>query len=101
MVIINSKFLALVAETIVPVLTQFCNACFEHREFPNRIKVGKVVSGFKTGDKTKFTNYTSYNNFYFACLSNTFKKLVSTRIVDFLSHNKIISRSSLDLELII
>ena len=42
---------------IVKPLTHICNVSFEKGQFPDRLKIAKVLPLFKSSEEKKFTNY--------------------------------------------
>ena len=46
-----------VIHTIVQPLVHICNTSFEKGEFPNSMKVAKVIPLFKAGERNEFCNY--------------------------------------------
>ena len=65
------------------------NACLDCGFFPNTLKIAKVIPVFKTGDKTKLTNYRPIS--LLSCFSKTLEKIVYHKVIKFLDKNSVFS----------
>ena len=54
---IDNKLLKLSNTIISPFLSRIFNSCIQQGEFPNSLKIAKVVPVFKKGDSNLLTNY--------------------------------------------
>ena len=73
------------AVVIMPILCLLCNACFLPGIFPSCLKSAKVVTVFKSVDKTSLTNYRPIS--ISTCFAKAIEKLVHTRTIKCLNFN--------------
>lgn len=85
------KIVKKVIERISKPITYICNLSFHTSEFPNKMKMGKVVPLYKTGVRHKFTNYRPIS--LLPQFSKILEKLFSNRLDKFLDKQKILSES--------
>ena len=83
---ISPKYIRIAAIILAPVLETLFNACFECGFFPNTLKIAKVIPVFKTGDKTKLTNYRPIS---LSCFSKILEKIVYHKVIKFLDKNSV------------
>ena len=72
-------------------LTYFFNLCLQTATFPDRLKIALVVPIFKSGDKTRFTNYRPIS--LLPIFSKILEKLLHINITSFLINNNILTES--------
>ena len=80
---IPSYFLKVASLVITPYLMHLFNRCFNNGLFPGVLKVSKVISIYKSGDKTKVNNYRPIS--LLPSLSKVMEKLLVVRLTSFLN----------------
>ena len=88
---IPTKILKRVINEIINPLTHICNCMFLTGQFPNQLKIAKVIPMFKQGDKSDFNNYRPIA--ILPAFSKILEKLIHVRLNDFLTRNNIITDS--------
>ena len=76
---------------IASPLTYLCNLSFQNGEFPDSLKLAKVIPVFKKGDKTKFNNYRPVS--LLPQFSKVLEKLFDKRMQLFIDDNHILNDS--------
>ena len=94
---INISVVKIAAEVLSPILAILINACFGLGIFPSCLKIAKVVSVFKSGDKSKVTNYRPIS--LLPVFSKVLEKIVYTRTNNFLNYHSVLLNMGLDLVL--
>ena len=79
------SFVKIAAEILSPVLAVLINASFGLGIFPSCLKIAKVVLVFKSGYKSKVTNYRPIS--LLSVFSKVLKKIVYTRTNNFLNYD--------------
>lgn len=72
-------------------LTHFFNLCLHSATFPDLLKVAHVIPLFKSGDKSKLTNYRPIS--LLPIFSKILEKLIHLSIINFLDENEILHES--------
>ena len=80
-----------VITTIVKPFGHICNVSFQTGVFPSKMKIAKVDSLFKCGEKNVFTNYRPIS--LLPQFSKILEKLYNNRMDKFLKKNDILSPS--------
>ena len=80
---ISNKFVIFAAYVIAPYLTILCNDCLSFGLFPSCLKIAKVISIFKTGDKNNFLNYRPIS--LLAIVYRIVEKIVFSRTINYLN----------------
>ena len=88
---INYFFLKKVSCAIGPLLETLFNECLKLGVFPKRLKIAKIVPFFKSGDRSKPTNYRPIS--LLPAIGKLFEKLLYKRIYTFLSKNNMFSKN--------
>lgn len=76
------------ATALTPVLTKLINECFLRGEFPDALKVARVVPIFKNGSKSDPGNYRPVS--ILPIISKIFEIAIKNRLLDFMMLNSII-----------
>ena len=85
---ISAYSIKLASDIIAVPLSILCNlSCFEG-VFPNCIKNAEVIPLFKTGSKSKLSNYRPIS--LLSCLSKVLEKLFYSRLINYLNKNSIL-----------
>ena len=80
-----------VTVSIAKPLAHIFNLSFSCGVFPDHMKIAKIISIFKNGQKTEFTNYRPIS--ILSQFSKLLEKLLNLRLEKFLEANKILSDS--------
>ena len=88
---ISMSVIKKVIHTIVQPLVHIYNTSFEKGEFPNSMKVAKVIPLFKAGERNEFCNYRPVS--VLPQFSKILEKVYNNRLVKFLEDNKILCDS--------
>ena len=80
----------IISAVIVP-FTHICNLSFLNGVVPDSMKIAKIIPLFKSGDKTKFTNYRPVA--LLPQFSKILEKLFCKRLNDFIDKNTLLSES--------
>ena len=75
-------------EYVSEPLAFILNSSFLTGVFPNKLKLARVVTSFKKGDKSYSGNYRPIS--ILLVISKLFEKLVNKRVVDFLEKHEIL-----------
>ena len=86
---IPPKLLKQISTLISIPLTHIINLCFQSGTFPDKLKIAKVVPLHKSGSKEDINNYRPIS--LLPSFSKIFEKLISTRLVNYLEHNKLLT----------
>lgn len=70
-------------------LTHIYNLCIANGSYPEKWKIAKVVFIYKNSDRTNPKNYRPIS--LLSILARIFEKLINTRIMDYITKNKLIS----------
>ena len=70
-------------------LSHICNLSFERGVFPDKLKIAKILPGFKSDDPSLFSNYRPIS--ILPCLSKVFRKLFYLRLSGFLTKFNILN----------
>ncbi len=79
---ISSKLLKVTINNIAQPVSHIINLSLAKGIFPNEIKISKVVPIFKSGEKTKFTNYRPIS--ILPTFSKILEKIVTKKLIKFL-----------------
>ena len=82
-------FIRSVAEILAYPLSILVNHSFELGYFPNRLKTAKIISLYKSGDKSLPTNYRPIS--ILTCFSKILEKLIYNRLMNFIDKHSVIS----------
>ena len=85
---LNNKLLKHIALSIIQPLTVLSNKSLQEGNFPDGMKISKVIPLHKTGNKHIFNNYRPIS--LLPVLSKVLEKLVHNRLYNFLVDNKIL-----------
>ena len=77
--------------SVVDPFTHICNLSFSNRVVPSSMKVAKIIPLFKSGDKTKFTNYRPVA--LLSQFSKILENLFCKRLNKFIDKNDLLSDS--------
>ena len=81
----TAKFLKISAGIIVPVLCQIFNLSMKVGEYPDLLKIAKVLPIFKKGDPSLTSNYRPIS--VLSCINKIFERLIFNRIYKFLENS--------------
>ena len=84
----SAEVLKISALAIVPYLQKLINQTFSQGEFPDCLKIAKVIPLFKSGTKTDVDNYRSHS--LLPVLSKVLEEFMFTRLIKFLDKNDIL-----------
>ena len=84
----TAKFLKISHEIIAPILCDIFNLSINKGEYPDMLKIAKVLPIFKNGSKTSVSNYRPIS--VLSCINKIFEKLLAKRIYSFLEKNHIL-----------
>ena len=85
---ISAEVLKISALAIVPYLQKLINQTFSQGEFPDCLKIAKVIPLFKSGSKSDVDNYRSIS--VLPVLSEELEKIMYNRLIKFLDKNDIL-----------
>ena len=84
----SAEVLKVSALAIVPYLQKLINQTFTQGEFPDCLKIAKVIPLVKSGSKTDVDNYRSIS--LLPVLSKVLEKIMYNRLIKFLDKNDIL-----------
>ncbi|CAM1302576.1 Uncharacterised protein r2_g1254 [Pycnogonum litorale] len=84
---ISAKFLK-DATSILPSITQLLNKCITDCEFPNELKIARVIPIFKKGSKLSCSNYRPIS--ILNCLSKVFERIIFNQIYEYINCNNLL-----------
>ena len=87
---ISSKMVKFSAPVLADHLALFFNICFEKECFPNFLKIAKILTLYKKGEKTEPDNYRPIS--LLSCINKLFEKLIFKRISNFAAKNNLIDK---------
>ena len=79
---ITAKFLKISAKKVVPAITDIINLSMNSGEYPEQLKIAKVLPIFKKGNPSLASNYRPIS--VLSCINKIFEKIISKRIYNFL-----------------
>ena len=85
---INGKFLKLSSPIIAPILSDLFNSMLKTGNYPEELKIAKVIPIYKNGEATKCTNYRPIS--ILSLLNNIFEKLLYKRFYEYLEKFEIL-----------
>ena len=85
---ISPKLLKALCNTFCPILTYLFNSCMLSGFFPDELKIARVISLFKSGNRNLMSNYRPIS--FLPTLSKIFEKLIHVRIYQFLDENQVL-----------
>ena len=85
---LSAEVLKISALAIVPYLQKLINQTFSQGEFPDCLKIAKVIPLFKSGSKTDVDNCRSIS--LLPILSKVLEKIMYNRLIKFLDKNDIL-----------
>ena len=85
---LSAEVLKISALAIVPYLQKFINPTFSQGEFPDCLKIAKIIPLFNPGSKTNVDNYKSI--FLLPVLGKVLEKIMYNRLIKFLDKNDIL-----------
>lgn len=88
---LSPKFIKLFAEELCAPLTILINDAFKNGEFPDFLKISRIMPIFKKGDKHDPANYRPIS--ILPVLSKIFEKLLLSRLTDFLKSFDVINEN--------
>ena len=86
--LINAKFLKLSSPFIAPILSDLFNSMLKTGNYPEELKIAKVIPIYKNGEATKCTNYRPIS--ILSLLNNIFEKLLYKRFYEYLEKFEIL-----------
>ena len=84
----SAKFLKISHDIIAPALCYIFNLSIKKGEYPDLLKIAKVLPIFKNGSKSLVTNYRPIS--VLSCINKIFEKLIAKRIYSFLEKYNIL-----------
>ena len=84
----NAKFLKISHAIIAPILCNIFNLAIKKGEYPDMLKIAKVLPIFKKGSKSLVSNYRPIS--VLSCINKIFEKLLAKRIYSFLEKQNIL-----------
>ena len=84
----TSKFLKISANMIVPTLCEIFNLSIKTGEYPDPLKIAKVIPIFKKGDPSLASNYRPIS--VLSCINKIFEKILFRRLYNFLEKYNIL-----------
>ena len=84
----TSKFLKISANMIVPTLCEIFNLSIKTGEYPDPLKIAKVIPIFKKGDPSLASNYRPIS--VLSCINKIFEKILFKRLYNFLEKYNIL-----------
>lgn len=88
---IPAKLLKMARHILVPHLTKLIELCFVQGVFPRVLKKSLITPVYKSGLKDDVENYRPIS--VLSTISKILEKVLNTRLISFLEHNKILSDS--------
>ena len=87
--LISNRLLKIASPVISPHLTKIFNQCIEHSTFPDDLKVGKVVSIFKSGERDDPGNYRPIS--ISSVFSRIFERLLYQQLYKYFDDNQLLA----------
>jgi hypothetical protein len=84
---VTSFLLKTVSNEITPYLTILINKTIASHEFPDKLKIAKVVALYKKGEKSSLSNYRPIS--ILPCISKIFERLLHDQIYSFVENNNL------------
>ena len=85
---ITAKFLKISAKKVAPAVSDIINLSIKSGEYPEALKIAKVLPIFKKGDPSLASNYRPIS--VLSCINKIFEKIISKRIYNFLEKYNIL-----------
>ena len=84
----TAKFLKISHDIVAPILSDIFNICIKKGEYPDLLKIAKVLPIYKKGSKSSVSNYRPIS--VLSCINKIFEKLLAKRIYSFLEKQHIL-----------
>ena len=84
----TAKFLKVSATTVAPILCDIFNLSIQRGEYPDILKIAKVLPIFKKGDSKLTSNYRPIS--VLSCINKIFEKILFKRIYNFLEKHSVL-----------
>merc|ERR1712030_155306 len=78
----TARFLKISSNMIVPILCEIFNLSIKTGEYPDPLKIAKVIPIFKKGDPSLASNYRPIS--VLSCINKIFERLIFNRIYKYL-----------------
>ena len=78
----SANFLKISAKKVVPAITDIINLSMNSGEYPEQLKIAKVLPIFKKGNPSLASNYRPFS--VLSCINTFFEKIIYKRIYNFL-----------------
>ena len=82
------KLLKALCNMFYPILTYLFNSCMLTRNFPDELKISRVIPMFKSGNRNLMSNYRPIS--ILPTISKIFEKLIHVRLYQFLDENQVL-----------
>ena len=86
---ISCYFIKLFSSMLTPVLSTLVNLAMTVGIFSEKLKLSKVISLFKKGDKLDVNNYCPIS--ILTCFTKIFEKVIFNRLLNFFEHSVLVS----------
>ena len=86
---ISNKILKIAAPAIYNSLTLIFNKSIEQSEFPDDLKIGKILPIFKSGERNDANNYRPIS--VLSCISRIFERLIYEQFYSYLVNNSLLN----------
>lgn len=83
---ISTKILKCCINSIAPVISDIINDCFRDGEYPDGLKVARVIPVYKSGCRNSLANYRPIS--VLPVLNDVFERAILNRLLDFLNRQK-------------
>ena len=86
---ISFKYIKLIADKVVPVITHIYNLCLEQGIYPHSMKIARVIPLFKSGSRQSLNNYRPISTLI--CFNKIFERLTFNRMSNFINYYRLLS----------
>ena len=85
---ISTRFIKLSGSILIPALEYLFNLVISKGEYPDSLKIAKVIPIFKSGDPSKTNNYRPIS--VLCSINKILEKILHKRLTDYLEKFKIL-----------
>lgn len=83
---INTRILKSCSSSISPVISDIINSCFLSGQYPEGLKIARVIPVYKSGNRNELDNYRPIS--VLPVLNDVFERAITNRLCNFLNRRK-------------